>query len=89
MFLLSPLYLLTRLKPGFDKLSQEEKRKVVEDQHKVPAGLLNAVLSAVFAAETPMGHWIAFPWGTSVWVFSKNDLIKHGLIIQGFFSEEV
>ena len=73
MFLLSPLYLLSRLKPGFDELSHEEKRKVVEDQHKVPAAPLNAVLTAVFAAETPVGHWLSFPWGTSVLgVFQKR-----------------
>ena len=73
MFFLSPLYFLSRLKPGFDKLSQEEKRKVVEDQHKVPAAPLNAILTAVFATETPMGHWLSFPWGTSVFgVFQKQ-----------------
>jgi hypothetical protein len=31
MFLLSSLYLLSRLKLEFDKLSQEEKRKAVEN----------------------------------------------------------
>ena len=66
MFLLSPLYLLSRMKPGFDKLSQEEKRKVVEAQHQVPAAPLNAALAAVFSAETPIGHSLPFPWGTSV-----------------------
>ena len=72
MFLLSPLYLLSRLKPGFDKMLQEEKRKVVEDQHKVPAAPLNSALKAAFAAETPLGHWLSFPWGTSVLaVFQK------------------
>jgi 2-polyprenyl-3-methyl-5-hydroxy-6-metoxy-1,4-benzoquinol methylase len=72
MFLLSPLYLLSRFRPGFDKLSQEEKRKVVESEHKVPPAPLNAALTAVFAAETPLGHWLSFPWGTSVLgIFSK------------------
>jgi SAM-dependent methyltransferase len=66
MFFLSPLYLLSRLKPGFEKLSQAEKRKVVEDQHRVPVAPLNEALAAVFAAETPLGHWRSFPWGTSV-----------------------
>ena len=66
MFFLSPLYLLSRLKPGFDKLSQAEKLRFFEAQHKVPAAPLNAALTAVFAAETPMGHWLSFPWGTSV-----------------------
>jgi hypothetical protein len=72
MFLLSPLYLLGRLKSDFDKLAQEEKRKVVEYQHKVPAAQLNTALKAVFAAETPLGRWLSSPWGTSVLgVFQK------------------
>jgi SAM-dependent methyltransferase len=72
MFFLSPLYLLSRLKPGFDKLLREEKREVLEDQHKVPATPLNVALTAVFAAESPLGHWLSFPWGTSVLgVFQK------------------
>ena len=54
MFSLSPLYLLSRLKLGFDKLSQEEKQKVVEDQHRVPPTRLNAALTAVFATESPL-----------------------------------
>ena len=66
MLLLSPLYLLSRFKPGFDKLSQEEKREVFEDQHKVPVAPLNTALTAVFSAESPLGHWLSFPWGTSV-----------------------
>jgi len=61
MFFLSPLYFLSRFKPGFDKLSEEKKRNVVEDQHKVPAAPLNAALTVVFAAETPLGHWLSFP----------------------------
>jgi hypothetical protein len=72
MFFLSPLYLLSRLKPGFDKLPQEQKRKIVEDQHRVPAAPLNAALAAAFAAESPIGHWLPFPWGTSILgVFKK------------------
>jgi SAM-dependent methyltransferase len=66
MFFLSPLYLLSRRKPGFYKLSQEKKREVVESQHKVPVAPVNEALTAVFAAETPAGHWLSFPWGTSV-----------------------
>jgi SAM-dependent methyltransferase len=72
MFFLSPLYFLSRLKPGFDKLTQEKKRRIVEDQHRVPTPALNAALTAVFAAETPIGHWLRFPWGTSILgVFQK------------------
>jgi len=72
MFLLSPLYLLSRIKPGFDKLSPEAKRALILKQHEIPARPLNAVLSAIFCAETPLGHWLRFPWGTSILgVFQK------------------
>jgi hypothetical protein len=28
--------------------------------------LLNLPSTAIFSAETPLGHWLRFPWGTSV-----------------------
>lgn len=72
MFFLSPLYLLSRMKPGFDKLSPEEQKTLVHKQHEIPAAPVNATLSAVFGAETPIGHWLPFPWGTSILgVFQK------------------
>lgn len=72
MFFLSPLYLLSRIKPGFDKLSPAAKKAFILKQHEVPAQPLNAMLSAIFAAETPLGHWLRFPWGTSILgVFQK------------------
>lgn len=72
MFFLSPLYLLSRIKPGFDKLSGDEKKALVLEQHAIPAKPINILLSAIFRAETPIGHWLRFPWGTSVLgVFSK------------------
>ncbi len=66
MFFLSPLYLLSRIKPNFDELSQEQQKALVYKQHKIPAAPVNAALSAVFGAETPIGHWLPFPWGTSI-----------------------
>lgn len=72
MFLLSPLYLLTRLGPGIARLSPKEKQALSEQQHRVPGKLLNETLTAIFAAETPIGHFVRFPWGTSVLgVFKK------------------
>lgn len=72
MFFLSPLYLLSRMKPGFDKLSDDEKKALVFKQHVIPAKPINGVLSAIFNAETPVGHWLRFPWGTSILgVFQK------------------
>jgi SAM-dependent methyltransferase len=73
MFFLSPLYLLSRMQPGLDKLNEQEKKALVLKQHQIPAKPINTALSAIFAAETPIGHWLRFPWGTSVLgVFQKS-----------------
>ena len=73
MFFLSPLYLLSRMQPGLDKLNEQEKKALVLKQHQIPAKPINAALSAIFAAESPIGHWLRFPWGTSVLgVFQKS-----------------
>ena len=66
MFFLSPFYLLSRIKPGIAKMSDEEKKALVLKQHAIPAGPINTPLSAIFSAETPAGHWMRFPWGTSI-----------------------
>ncbi len=72
MFFLSPLYLLSRMKPGFNTLSDDEKKTLVLKQHQIPAKPFNSMFTAVFAAETPVGHWLRFPWGTSILgVFKK------------------
>ena len=66
MFLLSPLYWLSRRRSGVDRMSAEEKQDMMKRAHQVPATPLNLVLAAVFAAEAPLGQWIRFPWGTSL-----------------------
>jgi len=66
MFFLSPLYLLSRIKPGIAKMSDEEKKALVLKQHAIPANPINTTLSAIFSAETLVGHWMRFPWGTSI-----------------------
>jgi SAM-dependent methyltransferase len=66
MFFLSPLYLASRLKPGIKRVSFEKKKQIVENQHKIPPTIINNVLATAFLAETPVGHWVPFPWGTSV-----------------------
>jgi SAM-dependent methyltransferase len=73
MFFLSPLYLLSRVKPGFNRLSADEKLEVIKQQHRIPSKVINDTLAAIFAAETPIGHTVSFPWGTSVLgVFQKQ-----------------
>jgi SAM-dependent methyltransferase len=66
MFFLSPLYLLSRLKPGIKNLPEDQQRDIVEKQHQIPTEIVNRILSGVFIAETPLGHWFPFPWGTSI-----------------------
>ena len=75
MFLLSPIYWLSRFKPGISKLTLEQKRKLAVNCNSVPPLLLNEALAAVFCAETPLGHWIQFPWGTSIFgLFQKPEV---------------
>ncbi len=73
MFFLSPLLLLSRLKaPNLKQMSPEELRAHQHRTHRVPVGPLNLALGAAFQAETPLGVWLPFPWGTSVLgVFQK------------------
>jgi SAM-dependent methyltransferase len=66
MFLLSPLYWLARQRPGVRDMSVEQQRQLLNDSHKVPSASLNLALTAAFGAETPLGHWLRFPWGTSI-----------------------
>jgi SAM-dependent methyltransferase len=74
MFALSPLYLASRLsrRPPLEQMSREEIWQLMAKTHRVPHPVINAALASVFACETPLGHWVPFPWGTSVLgVFQK------------------
>jgi 2-polyprenyl-3-methyl-5-hydroxy-6-metoxy-1,4-benzoquinol methylase len=64
MFFLSPLYLVSRFR-GAGK-SREAVRERMAKLHRVPPRAVNALLKAVFWCETPLGHHIPFPWGTSI-----------------------
>jgi SAM-dependent methyltransferase len=67
MFLLSPLLLLSRIKRvDSQKLTREEVQEYLKRTHRIPPAWANQVLASIFAAETPLGHWLPFPWGTSV-----------------------
>jgi|SRR5579864_1215210 len=68
MFFLSPLLLASRLarRPRLDALSQDELWSLVERMHKIPSPVVNALLEFVFRCETPLGHYLPFPWGTSI-----------------------
>ncbi|NCC40957.1 MAG: hypothetical protein EOM21_16220 [Gammaproteobacteria bacterium] len=56
-------------------MSSEQQRQLARSQHQVPSAPLNLALTAAFGAETPLGHWLRFPWGTSILgVFRKTQI---------------
>jgi SAM-dependent methyltransferase len=65
MFFLSPALLLVRMRkpPVSPNVGRQE---VLRRSNPTPGRLLNAVLGSIFAAETPLGLWLPFPWGTSI-----------------------
>jgi hypothetical protein len=72
MFILSPLYLISRFKPGIKNLSEEQIRKIVFKQHEIPFKPFNSALRFVFEMESQIGRFFKFPWGTSILgVFKK------------------
>ncbi len=68
MFFLSPLLLASRAAAGakVPNMTEAKRRELMENMHRVPGPLVNNTLAAFFAAETPLGHWLPFPWGTSL-----------------------
>lgn len=67
MFLLSPLLIASRrFGSNVERLSRDERLACYRRTHRVPWLPVNATLRAVFSLETPLGHWIRFPWGTSI-----------------------
>jgi len=74
MFFLAPLLLasrwLTRHKVA--RSTPEDARRISKSMHRVPHPVINSVLKTLFAMETPLGHYVRFPWGTSMLgVFQK------------------
>ncbi len=68
MFLLSPLLLASRFLQALKRLWQKtsDPWQEIERSHRLPHPLLGKLLTTIFAAETPLGHWLPFPWGTSI-----------------------
>lgn len=72
MFFLSPLVYLSRVARKNSINDAESLREFNKKHHAVPPKLLNELLAGVFRAETPVGHHVRFPWGTSAFsVFMK------------------
>jgi SAM-dependent methyltransferase len=68
MFLLSPLYLASRTRRS-PRVTSDDRRGVherMQRMHRIPPGPVNALLKGIFWCETPLGHHLPFPWGTSI-----------------------
>jgi 2-polyprenyl-3-methyl-5-hydroxy-6-metoxy-1,4-benzoquinol methylase len=68
MFVLSPLLLAARWtkRPDLAAMTPEAVTELQARTHRVPHPAINRVLQAVFDLETPLGHFVPFPWGTSI-----------------------
>jgi SAM-dependent methyltransferase len=74
LFFLSPLLVLSRLKsPDLRRMTPQEIRAHLARTHRVPPAPLNALLGLIFGLETPLGHWLPFPWGTSILGVFRNE----------------
>jgi SAM-dependent methyltransferase len=72
MFILSPLYLLSRMSIHSSSMTATQQKKLMLKQHKVPVTPINETLGAIFSLESFLARWIKFPWGTSILgVFKK------------------
>jgi 2-polyprenyl-3-methyl-5-hydroxy-6-metoxy-1,4-benzoquinol methylase len=73
MFFLSPLMWWSRRRaPDPAQMTPQDIRAYLDRSDRVPPAPLNHALAAVFAAETPLGAWCPFPWGTSVLALLKR-----------------
>ena len=68
MFFLSPLLWLRRSMQGrgVGQLTCDQRMEAAQKGDEVPFWPINQGLSAVFGCETPLGHLVRFPWGTSI-----------------------
>jgi SAM-dependent methyltransferase len=68
MFFLSPLLLAARLavRPDLETMSKEQVQDIMARMHRVPNPVVNGALGLIFSCETPLGHYLPFPWGSSV-----------------------
>jgi SAM-dependent methyltransferase len=68
MFFLSPFLLASRLASGLRThlRSEAQRHALAVKMHAVPHPLINGLLTAIFGMESPLGHYLRFPWGTSL-----------------------
>lgn len=74
MFFLSPLLWLTRLRqPELNSMNDQQRHEFLARTHRVPSRPVNNLLRFVFDLETPLGHTLPFPWGTSILAVFKKE----------------
>jgi trans-aconitate methyltransferase len=68
MFFLSPLLLASRFAAHrrLRHMTETQRRSIASRMHRTPLRPINAALAAAFGCETPLGHHLRFPWGTSL-----------------------
>jgi len=68
MFFLSPLLWLNRAVNDrkVRRLTPDQRLRLAQQSDSMPARPVNETLAAVFSAESPLGHMLHFPWGTSL-----------------------
>jgi len=76
IFFLSPLLLasrwLSRRKAA--NLPKSETYKLMRAMHRVPSSPVNLLLRGILSAKSPLGHYVRFPWGTSILgIFQKPE----------------
>jgi SAM-dependent methyltransferase len=76
MFLLSPALLATRFATSsrVERQSEYETLALLEKLHAIPHPIVNETLAAIFRLETPLGHFVRFPWGTSLLAILQKPL---------------
>jgi SAM-dependent methyltransferase len=73
MFFLSPLLVLSRLKPlDLKNMTEQEIHEHLHRTHKVPPWPVHQMLRLAFSLETPLGIWLPFPWGASVFAVLRR-----------------
>jgi SAM-dependent methyltransferase len=68
MFFLSPLLWASRWAAvaNLGRNTEDERRSLAIKMHAIPHPTINGLLGTIFNLETPLGHHVRFPWGTSL-----------------------
>ena len=68
MFFLSPLLWAARRAkpPNLAEMSRDQVQALMRKTHQIPSPPVNSALTLIFSLETPLGHVLSFPWGTSI-----------------------